>query len=207
LGLGAKVPNLKPKTILAATPKTKTLTINTMFKISFHNHQSGFTLFELLVYVAIVSVVIVSAVYFTIDIINASQKSRAFQEVQQNARLAMSRMLQAVQEADDVNTGQSNFDSNPGLLSLAMDDSARNPTIFRVASNALQISQGTGDFIDLTSDKVIVTNLVFTNLSVIDRTKNIKITITVEHINPDNTKAFEASVTLQSAAVIRERAD
>ena len=57
---------------------------------------SGFTLIELLIYVAFISIMATVFVNFSLDIAGSAQKSRVRQEVQQNARFAMDRMLQEV---------------------------------------------------------------------------------------------------------------
>lgn len=162
---------------------------------------------ELIIYIFILSILLVSITYFAIDMIGAQQKSRSYQEVQYNARFAMMRVIREIRTADNLNAGASTFDASPGVLSLAHDDGAKDPTVFDISGERMRINQGgTGPYY-LTNDRVRITNLVFENLSVANRTKTIKITLTAEHVNPENRNEYDASVTLESTAVIRERSD
>lgn len=169
--------------------------------------RKGFTLIELIISIAIISIFLISVIFLSLQFVEESQKARSFQEVQQNGRFAMERMLQEIRAASDLNTGASTFNTHPGVLSLAVDDATKNPTIFDVSGGQLRIKQGTGSALPLTSTKVQVTNLVFKNFSVANRTKNIKISLTVEHDNPANVPIFDADISLEGAAVIREQED
>ncbi|MBI4117663.1 MAG: hypothetical protein HY453_01110 [Parcubacteria group bacterium] len=178
-----------------------------MIRIHQEPKQSGFTLIELIIYTLLVSGIMVTLTNLALDIVSASQKARAKQEVQQNARLLMNRILYEIRTANDLNTGSSTFDTHPGVLSLAKDSGSLDPTVFDVSAGVSRITQGVGSAVELTSDKVTVTNLVFKNKSISGRTKNIKIEITVQHKNPDGRKEYNVSASVQSTGVIRERED
>lgn len=171
---------------------------------SIKKNQRGVTLLELLVYVTLISILAIVFVNFTLDIVGTSQKARVKQEAQQNARIALERISRAIREADSLNAGASTFGSNPGVLSLAMDDGAVNPTVFDVSGGVLRITEGVGSPQAITSGEFDVTNLVFTNRSISGRTTNIKTEITVAHPNPENIEIFDAEVSLRSTSVIRE---
>jgi len=172
-----------------------------------HNNNRGFTLVELIIYILVVSVILISATYYAIDVIGAQTKARSYQEVQQNARLALRRMVQEIRAAENLNEGSSVFDSNPGTLSLDHTDPAKDPTIFDVSSGRLRITQGGNGPYYLTTDQAIVSDLTFENLSVSGRNKVIKITLTLDHVNPENRSDFEASLSVYSTAVIRSQSD
>jgi Tfp pilus assembly protein PilW len=167
-------------------------------------NQTGVTLLELLIYVALVSILAVVFVNFTLDIVGTSQKARVKQEAQQNARIALERISRTIREANGLNVGSSTFGSHPGVLSLSMDNAAVNPTVFDISGGVLRITEGVGAPQALTSDDFNVTNLVFTNRSISGRTTNIKTEITVTHPNPQNSEIFDAEVSLRSTSVIRE---
>lgn len=169
--------------------------------------KTGFSLIEIIIYVALVSIIAVSFVVFIIDVTTSSQKARVRQEVQQNARFAFQRITREIRAADDVNAGSSAFGTSPGVLSLAADNPTDDPTVFSVNGGVLQITQGANPAQDLTSDRFVVTNLVFTDLSVNNRTKNIMIELTLEHPNPQDVEVFDASSTYRGAVVIRSRSD
>lgn len=169
--------------------------------------KNGFTLVEVIIYIAFVSIVATVYVTYAVDVLTSVQKARLQQEVQQNARLAMERMLQEIRAAEGINVGSSTFGSHPGMLSLATATPATNPTVFDVSGGVLRMTQGVGAAVPLTSDTFDVTNLVFSNLSISNRTTNIRVSLTLEHPNPENNEVFDASTVMRGAAAVRELVD
>lgn len=167
--------------------------------------KKGFTLIELILYIAIASMIMVGITTFSINIIFTSEKSEIRQEVQQNAIFAMQKMMQEIRESNDLNIGTSTFGSSPGVLSLSRNNGAEDPTVLNVSNGSLQISRGaTGPF-DLISNNIEVTNLIFTNLSFGGRTTIIKIELTLNHKNAAVSNIADAEVSLRGAALIREK--
>ncbi len=173
----------------------------------------GFTLIEILIYIGLVSVFLIICTSFAWTAINSKIKSQAILEVQQNARLAIERMVQEIHAAKDINIAQSDFDINLAFpenagrkLSLVMEYAGIDPTEFDVSFNILQIKQETSGPYALTSSNVKVTDLTFTNLSTVNnKTRNIRIRLAIEHINPEDREPWEASVTLETTAELRDR--
>jgi len=176
-------------------------------RTGLQKNQQGFTLFELLIYVSLISILAVVFVNFAIDINTTAKKTVVRQEVQESARFSIERMMQEIRRAQGINVGTSTFDTHPGVLSLQMANPAEDPTVFDISGGVLRIKQGAGAAEDLTPASLTVASLVFTNLTVGDRTSNIKATITVAHPNPSNIETFDAEVTLQSAAAVRQLED
>lgn len=61
------------------------------------------------------------------------------------------------------------------------------------------------DYDFLTSDKVKVTNLIFKNLSTPTEPKNIFISLTIEHKNPEGRRELAKSVTLETTVTLRQK--
>ena len=166
-------------------------------------NKKGFTLIEILIYIAIIVVFLIVITYFALDILYGKIKSQSQMAVQQNARFATEKVTQEIRQALDINLGDSIFGTNPGRLSLAMPQSEENPTIFDIVSKALRIYQPAIGTYNLTSSDVEVTNLVFTNLSPADGAKNIKIDLTIKYKNPENKGEIEASCDIQTTVSTR----
>lgn len=161
---------------------------------------------ELIIYILVVSIILTAITMYAIDVIGAQTKAKSYQEVQYNARFAVRRIVNEIRRADDLNDGSSTFDTHPGVLSIGNNDASKDPTVFDIASNRLRMTQGGTPYF-LSSDKVEITNLVFEDLSVANRTKNIKISLTVAHRNPEGREEFDAEFAITSTAVIREQED
>lgn len=167
--------------------------------------QKGFTLVEVLIYIAILGLVVASFISFSVSISNSRGKTYVEQEVQANARVALNLISQRILAANGVNTGASTFGSDPGVLSLSMADSSKNPTIINLTADdgQLQIQEGVDSAITITSDEVRVTNLVFTDLTSTSDKANIGIELTVEYIASDDA-FYEFSHSLETAVSLRQ---
>lgn len=175
--------------------------------------SAGFTLIEALIYITIVSGVLIMASVFAWDVIGGKTKSQSTQEVGANSRVIMDRLVKEIRQAKDINTGSS-FGVNLALpanagrkLSLATKDTTTNPTEFSVANNVLTIRQGaTGIAYALSSNQVKISDLTFQNLSTAsDKTKNIKINLIIEHLNPQSRQEYGATDSLETTVELRDR--
>ena len=158
--------------------------------------NSGFTLIEFSIYITIIAVILTLIIGLLWDVILGNIKESAYQEVQENARFALTKVSQEIKKATGVNN------PNPGetanSLSLAMASSVSDPTVIDVADGKLRITKGVSSPQELTTDLVTVSNLQFSNLSYSDTPGTIRIEMTIEHINPANRIEYQALLTLKS---------
>lgn len=146
----------------------------------YRNNQAGFTLIELILYMALVSIFISGAILFAWDVIYGQAKSQVQLTVNHNLRFSSQRILYEIRNASDINS------VSGSTISLSMSDPARNPTIFDLSAGQLRIGYGSGGNCpttspcSLTNDQISVTSLNFTDLSSGVTSKNIKFDITVE---------------------------
>ena len=168
--------------------------------------MKGFTLIETLIYLAIVSLAVTSFMVFSIGIGNSRTKNYVTQEVQGNTRTGLGLITQRIRAATGVNASSSIFDTDPGVLSLVMADAAKNPTIINLTADngVLQIQEGVGSSVVITSEAVKITNLVFTDLSASSTRENIRVEITVEYNNTSGDVEFTYSQSLQTAVSLRQ---
>lgn len=167
----------------------------------------GFTLIEIILYIAIIAVFLVSVSYFALEILSGKAKVQASQEVQQNVRFVLEVMTQKIRGSENgIDVEDSNFGSHPGRLHLEMGTGSSDDIIFYLDSSRLVMQEGTdGEATSnyLTSDEVSVDNLVFTNLSETGTPGNIKIDLTVSFVNPSGAKQFEASTNIETSISLR----
>lgn len=176
-----------------------------MKKSKNKTHQGGFTLVEMILYIAIVSIFMTGLVYFTWDVIYGRVKSFVHQEVNQNIRFASKRIAYEIKNAKSVTTPSS---GSTNILELVMADGTRNPTIINVADGRIQIGYGSSGNCPtvnpcfLTSNKVKVTGLTFTSLSSGNST-NIKFSFTVS--SSGDRQEFNKSETYETAVELRSK--
>jgi len=164
--------------------------------------MKGFTLIEFIIYIAIVAIILFVTVNFAWEIIYGNVKSQSIREVQQNARFAMEKITRTIQEAETINIPASG--NSADFISLEMTDSNLDPTIFDLSDNKLRLSQGGAGPYELISNRVMVSNLRFTNLSYPNTPGTIRIEMTIDHLNPANRNEYTASLELASTASLIE---
>ena len=169
-----------------------------------NKHQKGFTLVELIIYIAIVSVFVGAAVLFTWDVIYGQIRSNTQREVSQNIRLGSKRIVYEIRNASGINSVSSDE------LCLANSDSTYNPTKIYVNSDRLRIGWGGGSSNctsltndqPLTSNKVTVSSLSFTDVSSGTDSYNVSFSITVESTGErsewDHSQSYSSSAELRS---------
>jgi Tfp pilus assembly protein PilV len=156
-------------------------------------NRLGFTFIETIVYLAIVSVVLVSIIGFSQRIISARNKSRTIEEVQQNVRFAWERMSQDVRNSSSVasdSTLASNLVSG-GFLHLAQDTV---DVYYEITNNQL-----TRNDVALTSDQLEVENFTVTSIS----DSSYKIDLQIKYKNPNNWVDYDWDVDLTTTLNLR----
>ena len=126
-------------------------------------NKDGFTLVEMIIYIAIFSIFIGTLVSFFITMNSSRINNQITLEVNNQGNDVMRVMTQSIRNATSINTPSTSSLSN--TLSLVTPDLSKNPTIFSVTDGILYMTEGSGPSISLTNDKVSLSNLVFSNLS------------------------------------------
>lgn len=176
-------------------------------KIFIIRKRSGFTLVELVVYIALASIFLVGLISFSTTVITTGEETEINQTVMRDAQFAMSKIIEQIREASDVNAGSSTFGAHPGVLTLNTTNPTNDPTVFDLSGAILQMKQGGGAAMPLLDSSLEVTNLVFTDLSRTNYTKNIKIDLTVRHKNFGQSPIANAEVVLSGSATVRVQSD
>ena len=166
--------------------------------------KRGFTLIEMVVYVAIMAIVVTTLVIFTSDSIKANNKSRMLRVTLDNARRSLEVMTKEIKHSESFYTPTSLFDSSPGQLSL---NSTKNPPTaeeetyvdFYIEDERLYIKREGTDSEALTSNEVRVTNLEFRNLG-----SSIQIDLTIDYKSSSLRPAYQASTSLTTSTTLRK---
>lgn len=128
-------------------------------------NTKGFTLIELIVYVALVSIFLTGTVIFAWDIIQTRYKSRDEQKLTYASRMASRRILYEIRNASAVNS------VGAQSISLANSNPSRNPTVIDKSGGRLRIGYGSSGSCPIASPcfltpvDVNVQSLIFANMS------------------------------------------
>lgn len=158
------------------------------------NSQSGFSLLELLLYISIASVLLFAVGTSSQAFLEARIKNQVIADVNNGGASAMNIILQTVRNAESITAPGAGSAAN--TLTLAMADSSKNPTEFRLSSEKLQIKEGAGDWTDLTNlDKVLVSVVgvdagIFSNFSRSATPGIIRVRFNMAHAEPAGTNQY-----------------
>lgn len=171
---------------------------NTFYKLqkNIRYLRRGFTLVEVLLYIAIVAVIIFAIGTSVQAFLEARVKNQAIAEVNNQGGRAMQMILQAIRNATAIN----NFTSSS--FNLTMPVAAQNPTCFQLTNSKIQMQEGTsgcaGTWIDLTdANKVTVAIIsgsgdagIFTNLSRTGTPGIIRARYNVTYVQPAGVNVY-----------------
>lgn len=160
--------------------------------------KKGFSLVETLLYIAIVSTIIIALTSFLSVNQNTASRNQTVNEVEQQGAQVMQLITQTIRNATSVTTPIVGTPSS--TLTLVVADGTKSPTIFDLASGAIRIKEGTGTAFNITSNKVTVTALSFTNLKPGTQKDSIKIQFTLSYNNPGARQVFNYSQTFYGTA-------
>ncbi len=173
----------------------------------------GFTLIEFVVYISVASLILIALISFTLAILNMRQKQLAYQEVRENGAFILKEMLYQIENAQSIVKEDSVFDTNPGVLKLTtpsgeeivFDTQEREIDLGgkSIFLRSLRMKEGDSEPVFISTKQVNVKNIVFKNLSPGEEVRNIQINLSLEFINPEKEKSYQAELSWQTSANLR----
>lgn len=145
--------------------------------------NKGFTLVELLIYLAIVSGMLVSFIIFTLNAIAANEKGTSASELVAGGRFAFQVLLDKIRESQAV------IAPATGVVaaSLTLDRPAPLPDlIFSVNNGALWLEEVGGNALALTASPARVEEFSVTNLGSNNGRANLLLNLRLASANPDS---------------------
>lgn len=168
--------------------------------ITTHSRQTGYTLIELLLYVAMVGTLLTSVTYFFGLSVDARVKNQSIAEVNDQGVATMSYITQTIRNATSVTSPAAA--GSGASLTLVVPTGSLSPTVFNLNGTTLQVTEGVGSPVALTSDDVQVTNLTFKNLTRSGTNGNVQVSFTLSRTNPSGRNTYEYQKTFISSAEI-----
>lgn len=168
---------------------------------------TGFTLIEMLVYIALVAIIVSVIVAFAFWMIQISAKAKVNSEVLSNARRALETMAYEIKKSKSVYAPTSVFDRNPGQLGLkqtaaAGTDETTTVIDFFLCGQSLCLKREKAGPIALTGSSVRVTNLSFSRRLNSAAAESIRIVLKVESLASSRPE-YASSIELMGTANLR----
>lgn len=155
----------------------KNLIYSTKYKNNNNFFRTGFTLVETLVYIAIFSFFIGSLVLFMNTLTISRLNNQITLEVNNQASQIIRNITSSIENAKAINSPI--LGSTSQTLSLVPYNSIYNPTIFYLNNGTLFMTEGANAPIPLSNNKVIVSNLIFSNLGMATTSGSVRIEFTL----------------------------
>jgi type II secretory pathway pseudopilin PulG len=178
-----------------------------MKKKSFY--ERGFTFIELILYIAIVTIILAAIIPFAWSVIGSGAKSGAQQEVSSQIRYVSERLKYEIRNASMINTSDFGVNlASDQTKQLSLTSPVNGTTLIKVTSSGVITITYGGNMYNLNSSDIKVTNLTFTNLTASDyKAQNIQYTITFNNTYNGNRQEYSVpSVTIEGAAELRSPA-
>lgn len=164
-------------------------------------NNAGFTLIELVLYLAIITIVMSALIPFAWSVIGGSVKSAAEQEVSSQARYVSERIKYEIRNANSINS----INSTPCLSSISLNTVTNAITVIDLFSGKVRITYDTELPIDLNSDDTTVSCLTFTDYTSLDnKTKHIQFTFTIDDNYTGSRQEYNApAMTIEGSGELR----
>ncbi|MDA3802275.1 MAG: prepilin-type N-terminal cleavage/methylation domain-containing protein [Patescibacteria group bacterium] len=140
-------------------------------------NKKAFTLVEVMLYTAILSIFLLSMTSFVNSVIAAQAKNRIILDVERQGEYISSIIYKKIVNAESINYPVLTTNNS---LSLNTNDSNLNPTIISITNNKITIKEGTAEPVNLNSGNIIAQNLNFTENSFANSPENISATFTLK---------------------------
>ncbi len=170
--------------------------------------KKGFTLTEVLVYVAVLTIIFSAVVSLLLGISRSNTRAKVIRETLNNSRRAMEIMTYEIREAKNIYTPTSDFSSSAGQLSLettkyVLEKENTSYIDFYLCEKRLCLKKEGQDPVALTSDKVEINHLQFFQIATTSTTPSIQISLGVDYKAPGNKPEYQASINTTSTASLR----
>jgi len=159
--------------------------------------NSGFTLAEMVMYVSILVVVLMTVILAIVGIMKVYTFTQAQTRVGRAAELTLARMTREIRFADSANTVTSSFGTHPGVLALASSNPTRT-TRFYLDNGVMKFDENGAYAGNLTLEKVFVSSFIVRHIQV-DSSDAVRIELTLDSFGRTGT----TSETFYATAVMR----
>lgn len=156
---------------------------------------------ELLLYTVLIGMVILSAAALLSVLQKQRVRGQVIAEVDSQGLAAMQTITQTIRNAMAINTPT--MGSGGTSVSVTVPTGSLSPTVFTLSSGVLTMTEGANPSENLTSAKVVVSAVTFSNLSRPGTFGTVRIQFTVSYNNPGSIADYTYSKTFISSASLR----
>lgn len=171
-----------------------------MILVGMHTKMKhkAFTMIEVLLYTALAVIILSAVAVLMVLFLNSRIKNQTIAEVEQNGLQATQIMSQKIRNSNSIVSPAVN--TQAASLTIKKQDTTN--AVFALSGATLQDTENSTTT-DLTSNRVAVSNLSFTNMSGAGTFGSVKISFTVTYLNPQNLQPYNYSKNFYTSASLR----
>lgn len=166
----------------------------------YKNKNQGFTLMEIMIYLAIVSFFVVAVTTLAWDVVADKTKNDSLAEVNDNSGIIVEYLKKSVKSAKQI-VSPAEKGQNQTSLNLLMNDDTT--TLINTVNNRLQITEGSNNPVYLSSSRVLITNLNIINLTKENTAGNLRIQFDIALDNPSGRSEYNVSNHIDTSFSLR----
>jgi prepilin-type N-terminal cleavage/methylation domain-containing protein len=159
--------------------------------------RRGFTLVELLVYIGISAIILIALANFFGLLFFAQANDRINADVQEEGSAAMEMMTQTIRNASAITSPAT------GTTATSLSLAGTTSTIFNVSSGILEVTEASGAPVPLTSARLFMSGVSFSNLSATGTPGVVRIQFTLGDLKPNATSVTDYAQTFIDSASLR----
>jgi prepilin-type N-terminal cleavage/methylation domain-containing protein len=170
--------------------------------MKLHKLQSGFTLLELLLYMAILVVILVAIVGLLRMLMEVRVKNRLTSEVQEQGQLIVYELNRAIKNGSSITTPTAGVSG--ATLTMVMQDNTISPTTVTLTGSQITMKQAAGAAVALNNTLVTPSSLSFTNLTRSGTFGTVSYSFILTAVNASGISEFSYSSTFYGGATLRK---
>lgn len=164
-------------------------------------HTKGFTLIELLLGVAASGIILLAALALLGILQQARVKQETISEIESNGTRALATITAVIRSATSVTAPLPG--TTASTLTLVRPVATTTPTTINLSADVIQITEGAQNSLPLTSDRVSVSNLLFSNFSQAGTPGSVRVDFTLNAVNPSNRPEYTYAQRFTASATLR----
>lgn len=163
----------------------------------------GFTLVEMILYVSLCSILLLTLSTFLSFLLGARIKSQTIAEVNQQGAQIMQLITYTIRNGKSVDTPLVGGSSSTLLITKGIP--LLDPTVFSASGTVFFIKEGSNAPIALTNSRVGVSSLVFQNISSTSSTETIiRMSFVLDYLNQGGRSEYSYTKTFTGSATLRK---
>lgn len=162
--------------------------------------NKGFTLVEMIIYIAVIGLMFSVTTNTIVSFTQSYRHLSVLRSLDRSAITILERMTRDIRNANSINTGQSVFVTNPGILSVVhTSGSLSTTTRYYTQSGQMRLDVNGAYVGPLTLNNATVSNLVFQQMTGTSTAIRIDLTLQATSGGVTRTKPFHATVILKGS--------